>query len=428
MGDMGETAAMVLDWANWEREDLRFFNFDFNKFFDRIAMEFYEALTRRMGLTEAMIRGSMNYLRSSQVYLVTFLGVLDPIERRLSTPQGAVPSSDVAKVIGMVLQKGIMALEEEVHISDVVGVAVIGGDDLEVQVEGLGGGVDVSLLLYCDDGSNVRRGDQKAVQSGLDDFGILMCACRLAFKGKSVSVRGPFCLREETYVVFGVGLQGEVESVVVRTMWEDARGERLLGTDIKAGRLWGGGGGGTRYRNVGAMAGWIRGGGFSVGETRQLVKSIIVPRATFGVAMAGVSPKALKQSDRALSAVSSVMGLDITCARAVAFARGEAGGMGISALTAETVAAGARDLNVVLGGRDVAGGELSLREKMWRYTMTWASYQHVGGEDSMVVALLELLAVYGLQVRESRGASMQMAENGYITGYWKKAGHGIVSA
>ena len=403
VGDMGETAAMLLDWANWEGEDVRLFNFDFNKFFDRIAMELYEALSRCMGLTEAMIRGSMNYLRRSRVCLVTFLGVLDPIERRLSTPQGAVPSSDVAKVVGMVLQMGLLALEEGVHISEVLTVGVRGGDAVEVRVEGLGGGVDVSLLLYCDDGSNARKGGYEMMQAGMDDFSALMCACRLSFKAKSVSVRGPLCMRVEVYVVFGVGLEGEVETVVVRTMCESVKGERLLGTDIEAGRLWGGGGGGSRYRSVGAMAGWIRGGGFGVGETRQLVKSIIVPRATFGVVASGVEPKALRRSDQALSGLSSIIGLDRTCARAVTFASEKDGGMGVSSLTGETVAAGARELNVVLGGRDTSGGELGLREKMWRYTMAWASYQHVQGKDSMVVALVELLAVYGLQVCGSGG-------------------------
>ena len=44
------------------------------------------------------------------------------------------------------------------------------------------------------------------------------------------------------------------------------------------------------------------------------------------------------------------------------------------------------------------GDGLNTRESMWRVMMEWASYQYVESEKSMVVSLLELLAVYGVQV------------------------------
>jgi len=65
--------------------------FDFNKCFDRIAMELYEAVSRRMGIPEVVIRVFMGYMRQSRIFVVTFLGVLDPIQRTISTPQGASP-------------------------------------------------------------------------------------------------------------------------------------------------------------------------------------------------------------------------------------------------------------------------------------------------------------------------------------------------
>ena len=53
----------------------------------RIAMELYEAVSRRMGIPEVVIRGSMGYMRQSRIFVVTFLGILDPVQRILSTPQ-----------------------------------------------------------------------------------------------------------------------------------------------------------------------------------------------------------------------------------------------------------------------------------------------------------------------------------------------------
>ena len=53
----------------------------------RIAMELYEAVSRRMGIPEVVIRGFMGYMKQSQIFVVTFLGMLDPIQRTISTPQ-----------------------------------------------------------------------------------------------------------------------------------------------------------------------------------------------------------------------------------------------------------------------------------------------------------------------------------------------------
>ena len=50
-------------------------------------MELYEGVSRRMGLPEVMIRGSMEYMAKSRIFIVTFLGVLDPVGRTISTPQ-----------------------------------------------------------------------------------------------------------------------------------------------------------------------------------------------------------------------------------------------------------------------------------------------------------------------------------------------------
>ena len=50
-------------------------------------MELYEAVSRRMGIPEVVIRGSMGYMKQSRIFMVTFLGVLDPVQRILSTPQ-----------------------------------------------------------------------------------------------------------------------------------------------------------------------------------------------------------------------------------------------------------------------------------------------------------------------------------------------------
>jgi len=37
-------------------------------------MELYEGVSRRMGLPEVMIRGSMEYMAKSRIFIVTFLG------------------------------------------------------------------------------------------------------------------------------------------------------------------------------------------------------------------------------------------------------------------------------------------------------------------------------------------------------------------
>ena len=50
-------------------------------------MELYEAVSRRMGIPEVVIRGFMGYMKQSQIFVVTFLGMLDPIQRTISTPQ-----------------------------------------------------------------------------------------------------------------------------------------------------------------------------------------------------------------------------------------------------------------------------------------------------------------------------------------------------
>ena len=50
-------------------------------------MELYEAVSRRMGIPEVVIRGFMGYMKQSRIFVVTFLGMLDPIQRTISTPQ-----------------------------------------------------------------------------------------------------------------------------------------------------------------------------------------------------------------------------------------------------------------------------------------------------------------------------------------------------
>ena len=59
-------------------------------------MELYEAVSRRMGIPEVVIRGFMGYMEQSQIFVVTFLGMLDPIQRTISTPQ--VPQLGVRHV------------------------------------------------------------------------------------------------------------------------------------------------------------------------------------------------------------------------------------------------------------------------------------------------------------------------------------------
>ena len=312
--------------------------------------------------------------------------------------QGAIPSSDVAKVIGMLLQIGMQQVDDFVTVPGVVTAVTAQGEQLSVKVEGVENGVDVLLMLYCDDGGKAFVGSAVELQRSLDDMSLMMCMFRLAFKKTSVGVRGPNCRREEQYVVYGVGLSGALEVVKVDSVVEDVEKERLLGTDVRAGHLWGGGGGGTRYHSVGAKVGWLLGVRFSISETRQLIQSIVVSKTTFGVATSGVSPESLVRSDRALAVVCRLIGMDVTCTQVVAYARPICGGVGVSPLTVETLAAAGRELNVVLAGPDCEGEKLSTRESMWRVMVEWASYQYVRSEESMVVTVFELLAVYGVQV------------------------------
>ena len=219
--------------------------------------------------------------------------------------QGAIPSSDVAKVIGMMLQIGMEQMKEFMSVPGAVTVRPgdASDEELEVEVDGVEGAVDIPLMLYCDDGSEAFEGTADELQSSLDDFSLLTCMFRLTFKASSVGVRGPCCVEAEVYTVYGVGMRGEVEVVTVRTIVEDVAGAHLLGSDIRAKFLWGGGGGGRRYHAVGAMVGWVMGGGFSVEEVKQLVQSVIVPKVTFGTCLSGVTPYVLTRSDRIQSKV-----------------------------------------------------------------------------------------------------------------------------
>ena len=298
----------------------------------------------------------------------------------------------------MVLQIGMQQLDEFVTVPGVVTAKTIRSVELSVKVEGVASGVDVLLMLYCDDGGKAFIGSAVELQSSLDDMGLMMCMFRLAFKKSSVGVRGPMCRKEEIYIAYGVGLSGAREVVKVKSVVEDVENERLLGTDVRAKRLWGGGGGGRRYHGVGAMVGWILGGRFTVSESRQLYQSIVVSKTTFGVPTSGVTPERLVKSDRSVGVLGRLIGMDISCTQLTTFGRPVCGGLGISPLTVETLSAAARELNVVLGGPDSAGEGLNTRESMWRVMVAWASYQYVDSEESMVVALFELMAVFGLQV------------------------------
>ena len=266
--------------------------------------------------------------------------------------QGAIPSSDVAKVIDMMLQIGMEQLDQLVTVPGVMEISLgeHDGDGLSVEAGGVEGDIKIPLELYCDDGGKAFEGSALSLQSSLDNFSVMMCLFRMTFKASSVGVRGPQCVEEETYTAFGVGLRGGVESVVILTIVEDVTGARLLGSDIRARFLWGGGGGGSRYRAVGVMVGWIMGGGFSVEEVRRLVQSVVVPRVTFGVCLSGVTPYILVRSDRVLSNVRRFLGLDVTCAAVIAFGREIHGGMGFVTLTVETLCTGAREFNVVYCG------------------------------------------------------------------------------
>ena len=140
------------------------------------------------------------------------------------------------------------------------------------------------------------------------------------------------------------------------------------------------------------------GGGFSVEEVRRLVQSVVVPRVTFGVCLSGVTPYILVRSDRVLSNVRRLLGLDVTCAAVIAFGREIHGGMGFVTLTVETLCTGAREFNVVYCGASAVRRKLWLKERMWRQMVCWASHQYVESKESMVVTLFELLATYGIRV------------------------------
>ena len=109
-------------------------------------------------------------------------------------------------------------------------------------------------------------------------------------------------------------------------------------------------------------------------KNKNKIQSIVVSKTTFGVATSGVSLESLVKSDRALGAVCRLIGIDITCTQVVAFGRPKCGGMGVSPLTVETLAAAGRELNVVLAGPDSVGEGLNTRESMWRVMVEWASY------------------------------------------------------
>ena len=64
-------------------------------------MELYEAVSRRMGIPEVVIRGSMGYMKQSRIFVVTFLGVLDPVGRILSTPQVSMCLLDFRRGCGV---------------------------------------------------------------------------------------------------------------------------------------------------------------------------------------------------------------------------------------------------------------------------------------------------------------------------------------
>ena len=64
-------------------------------------MELYEAVSRRMGIPEVVIRGSMGYMKQSRIFVVTFLGVLDPVRRILSTPQVSMCLLDFRRGCGV---------------------------------------------------------------------------------------------------------------------------------------------------------------------------------------------------------------------------------------------------------------------------------------------------------------------------------------
>ena len=149
---------------------------------------------------------------------------------------------------------------------------------------------------------------------------------------------------------------------------------------------------------LGALVGWVMGGGFSVEEVKRLIQSVVVPKVTFGVCLSGVTPYVLCRSDQIGSRVGRKVGLDVACSKALVYGKEVHGGMGFVTFTVYTLSAGAREFNVVYVGASIVGRKLFLKEVLWRRMVGWASYHHVRSEESMVVTLFELLATYGIQV------------------------------
>ena len=72
----------------------------------------------------------------------------------------------------MVLQIGMQQLDEFVTVPGVVTAKTIRSVELSVKVEGVASGVDVLLMLYCDDGGKAFIGSAVELQSSLDDMGL----------------------------------------------------------------------------------------------------------------------------------------------------------------------------------------------------------------------------------------------------------------
>ena len=120
----------------------------------------------------------------------------------------------------MMLQIGMEQLDQLVTVPGVVEVSLgdHDGEELSVEAEGVEGDIEIPLELYCDDGGKAFEGSALSLRSSLDNFSVMMCLFRMTFKASSVGVRGPQCVLEETYMAFGVGLRGGVESVTIRTI------------------------------------------------------------------------------------------------------------------------------------------------------------------------------------------------------------------
>ena len=111
-----------------------------------------------------------------------------------SVGQDAIPSSDVAKVIGMLLQIGMEQLDRLVTVPGVVQVKseVPDDEELGVEADGVEGDIKIPLELYCDDGGKAFEGSALSLQSSLDNFSVMLCMFRMTFKASSVGVSGPY--------------------------------------------------------------------------------------------------------------------------------------------------------------------------------------------------------------------------------------------